>query len=56
MKFYYVNVQDRITEECVTVGALLTLSEAMELLRVLEKYNATDLLIYKEEVQFGKKV
>lgn len=49
MRYFYVNVCDRVTDDTVTVGSLLTASEALELMRVLEKYNATDLLIYKEE-------
>ena len=49
MKYYYVNVEDRQTHEVVTVGAMLTLSECRELIGVLQKYNATDLLIYKCE-------
>lgn len=51
MKYYFVSVQDRQTEECVTVGAMLTCFEANELIKVLEKYNATDLLIYAEEMK-----
>lgn len=50
MKYYYVNVKDRVTEECVTVGAMLTCYEARELIKVLEKFNATDILIYAEEM------
>lgn len=49
MKYYYVNVQDRVTGQCVTVGCMLSLAECSELLRILNKYNATDLLIYKED-------
>lgn len=54
MKYYYVNVQDRISGECVTVGAMLTLAECRELIGVLQKFNATDLLIYKAEEEFKK--
>lgn len=49
MKYYYVNVQDRQTGDCVTVGAMLTIEECRELMRVLNHYNSCDLLIYKEE-------
>lgn len=52
MKYYYVNVQDRQTGEVVTVGAMLTLAECRELIGILQKYNATDLLIYKCEETF----
>lgn len=54
MKWYYVNVQDRQTGECVTVGSMLTLAECRELIGVLMKYNSSDLLIYKEEEVFRK--
>lgn len=50
MKYYFVNVKDRVTEECVIVGAMLTCFEAGELIEVLEKFNATDILIYAEEM------
>lgn len=49
MKFFYVNVQDRVTGDTVCVGAMLTLSECRELISCLERFNSTDLLIYKEE-------
>lgn len=51
-RWYYVNVEDRHTGECVTVGAMLTLAECRELIAVLEKFNASDLLIYKHEEFF----
>lgn len=54
MKWYYVNVQDRVTGECVTVGAMLTLDECRHLIGVLQHYNATDLLIYKCEEELKK--
>lgn len=54
MKYYYVNVQDRITGECVTVGAMLTLDECRELIGVLQRFNATDLLISKFDEEFIK--
>ena len=49
MKYYYVNVQDRVTKQVVCVGAMLTLAECRELISCLNRFNATDLLIYKEE-------
>lgn len=52
MKYWYVNVEDSQTHDVVTVGAMLTLSEVRELIGVLEKYNATDLLIYICEEKF----
>lgn len=51
MKYFFVNVRDRVTDECVTVGAMLSCYEARELIRILEKYNATDILIYSEEMK-----
>ncbi len=45
--YYYVNVQDRVSGECVTVGAMLTLEECRELMSVLNRYNSCDLLIYR---------
>lgn len=48
MIYYYVNVKDRVTGQCVCVGAMLTLVECRELISCLEKYNATDFLIYRE--------
>lgn len=50
MIYFDVYVRDRITAEEVCVGSLLAKSEALELMRILEKYNATDLYIYKMEV------
>lgn len=49
MKYYYVNVMDRQSGNVVTVGAMLTIDECRELMRVLNHYNACDLLIYKGE-------
>lgn len=50
MIYFDIYVEDRVSKEKVCVGSLLAKSEAIELLRVLEKYNATDLHIYKLEV------
>lgn len=52
MKYYFVNVEDRQTHDVVTVGAMLTIAEVRELIGILQKYNATDLLIYKCEEKF----
>lgn len=49
MKYYYVNVEDRQSGACVTVGAMLTLDECRELMRILNHFNSCDLLIYKCE-------
>ena len=45
--YYYVNVVDRLHGDTVTVGAMLTLEETRELIRVLQKYNATDIEIIR---------
>lgn len=47
MIYYYVNVVDRLHGDTVTVGAMLTLEETRELIRVLQKYNATDIEIIR---------
>ena len=47
--WYYVNVEDRVTHNCVCVGSMLTLNEVRELIGVLNKFNATDLLIYYDK-------
>lgn len=52
MKWYYVNVQDRVTGQCVCVGAMLTIEECRHLIGVLQHYNSTDLIIYKAEEEF----
>ena len=49
MRYFNVNVQDRLTDECVCVGSMLNITEVEELIHVLEKYNASDLLISKED-------
>lgn len=54
MKWYFVNVEDRTTHECVCVGAMLTINEVHELISCLEKFNSTDILIYKKEEQLLK--
>lgn len=45
--WFYVNVIDRLTDECVRVGSMLTLAELRELVFVLQKFNSTDLIISK---------
>lgn len=47
MKYYFVAVEDRVTHERVVVGAMLTVDEVRELIKVLNKYNSTDILILK---------
>ena len=47
MIYYYVNVVDRVHGDTVTVGAMLSADEARELIRFLEKYNATDFQIVR---------
>lgn len=47
MILYYVNVVDRITNDTVTVGAMLSRDEAKELIAFLEKFNATDFQIVR---------
>ncbi len=47
MIYYYVNVVDRQTGDTVNVGAMLSVSEARELIHCLEKFNATDFMIVK---------
>lgn len=47
MIYYYVQVRDRITDESVVVGAMLTAQEAREIISVLNKYNATDIMIVR---------
>lgn len=49
MRYYYVNVEDRQTGDCVTVGSMLDLSEVRELIKVLNRFNSCDLLIYYKE-------
>ena len=47
MIYYYVNVVDRQTKDIVTVGAMLSLAECRELIRCLERFNATDFEIVR---------
>lgn len=47
MIYYYVNVVDRVHGDTVTVGAMLTVDEAREIISFLSKYNATDFEIVK---------
>lgn len=51
MIYYDVFVKDRQTEEEVCVGSMLVRSEALELMRVLAKYNATDFEIVRKEIR-----
>lgn len=46
MKWYSVAVEDRLTDDQVVVGSMLTFSEAKELIKALEKFNSTDLYIF----------
>lgn len=54
MIYYSVSVIDRQTKEEVVVGSMLETFEAAELIRILEKYNSTDLQIVRNRESWSK--
>lgn len=51
MIYYDVYVKDRLTDEEVCVGSMLIKHETIELMQILQKYNATDLEIIRKEIR-----